>query len=405
MTNEYIFVESKAEKISDIIGVGVNSDISFLSDKKLITIKGDIFFPNFVGELITPNNRYFSLPKNFVKTQENVSLIKKVLNKYRDIKGKDGKILLTNNSFSVSTDGKISSDKFYFNKLKESFLDYITYEFIYPKDKKKVHSTNPISGGKVDVFQTMRNRKHKGVGITYKTKDTINTNDWNIDDIYYSTIFNLSKLGTDEERIEIKEMKEFLESEGYIINHIKDQNDDSIISDINKCDVGVVHQSIKNTLLDYYESQKVSEKYSINAFYTERFEYVWEHFCQIALNHDNNFKNKIEWIEPNHKTSNPDIFSDTSGRIIIADSKYYYNLEKDFTKELYEYNECQNDKYPLVVLIPQDQTEYIDNLEHKLHELVMMKISLKDVISDVINKGNKCISDIHNILSQKSKRW
>lgn len=416
MSYNQIFVE--AEKDGYPISIFTESELKFLKSKELINIKDDKFYPSFVGEFITPENSYFSLPKNFQPTQENIDLFKKVLVRYKDLKGKDGKTLLTNNSFAISSTGDIKSEKFYYNELKEFFLDFITYEYIYPKKTKLKHSSSPISGGKIDVFSTMRNRQQKGPGITYKTKDIENTPGWNLDDIYWSTINSLANLYASEDDVkQISDMKEFLLSEGYILNNIDLSNKDKVISDINKCEVGIIHQPIKNILLDYYESKSIGERFSINAFYTLKFQYVWEELTRECLKHSDNFKTSIkeEFNKPirrrfreeptGYRDLMPDIFSQYNGKSFIGDAKYYKDPENShFDKEMYVYNQLTDNQYPMCVFVPSNITKRLEVREQGPFELIVFLISVEEAIQDAVEKSDRTIIKIQNLIGKNTER-
>ena len=384
MSYNQIFVE--ADKEGYPISIFTDSELKFLKSKELINIKDDKFQPSFVGEFITPENSYFSLPKNFQSTPENVDLFKKVLIRYKETKGPDGKTLLTNNSFAISETGDIKSEKFYYNELKEFFLDFITYEYIYPKKTILKHSTSPISGGKIDVFSTMRNRQQKGPGITYKTKDIVNTKGWNLDDIYWSTINTLSNLYASEDDVkQISEMKEFLLDEGYVLNEIDLSNKDKVISDINKCEVGIIHQPIKNILLDYFESKLIGERFSINAFYTLKFQYVWEELTRECLKHSKNFKDSVkeEFNKPvrrrfredptDYRDLMPDIFSQYNGKSFIGDAKYYRDPENS------HFDKCLNlmDEVEKTII---SKLEFLssDEVENILKKIESLAINVED---------------------------
>ena len=416
MSYNQIFVE--ADKEGYPISIFTESELKFLKSKELINIKNNIFYPAFVGEFITTENSYFSLPKNFQISQENVDLFKKVLLRYKETKGPDGKTLLTNNSFAISSTGDIKSEKFYYNELKEFFLDFITYEYIYPKKTKLKHSTSPISGGKIDVFSTMRNRKQKGPGITYKTKDIENTPGWNLDDIYWSTINSLSNLYASEDDVkQISEMKEFLLDEGYILNEIDLSNKDKVISDINKCEVGIIHQPIKNILLDYFESKSIGERFSINAFYTLKFQYVWEELTRECLKHSKNFKDSVkeEFNKPvrrrfredptDYRDLMPDIFSQYNGKSFIGDAKYYRDPENShFDKEMYVYNQLIDNKYPMCVFVPSNITKRLEVREQVQFELIIFLISVEEAIQDAVDGSDRTIIRVQNLIGKNTER-
>ena len=444
MTNEYkLLVEGKYESIDFL----EKNELDFFLKKELIVINGNSFKVAFVGEIITTDNSYFSLPKNFEKTEENVNLFKKVLDSYRTFK-KDGKTLLTNNTFTVSNTGDIKSEKFYFNQLKDYFLDYITYEFIYPKKRIQKHSTSPMSGGKIDVFTTMKNRKQKGPGITYKTKDIVNSKDWKLDDIYWSVINQLSQryANTDDLR-RITELKDSLNKEGYKIENIDISNREQAIKDINKCEVGIIHQPIKSTLLNYFKDRSIGEKYSINVFYTLKFQYVWEELLRKSLKENINFRNELknkferketrtkwfsnkedleiftntnrikDWSEKEISNgiriqyevdvkSIPDIFSDHGGKRFIGDAKYYQDPENsEFEKEFRTYNSLTDNRYPMVVFVPGVKTKVLQTRKEGDLELIIFHISVQESIKDSIDDTNDTIERVQTLIGKYTDRF
>ena len=415
-----------------------DQEFKFLESKNLFLKIGSQYKINFVGEIITPENKFFSLPKNFEISEENINLIKIVLKDYKVISGKS---LIFNDTFIISKSGDLKSEKFYYKELKSYFLDFITYEFIYPKKAVKTHSSNPIAGGKIDIFSTVRNRKRVGPGITYKIKDVENTEGWNLDDIYWSVIDYLSTKYND--RQEIDEMKDFLESEGYKFKTIDISDSKKMISDINKCEVGIIHNPIKNTLLLYFETTTVSESYKINAFYTDNFAFVWEEICRHALKENKIFRKELEtkffrkerrrkWF-PNESELNsfvngnrikvlnkeelvtglrleyeidvksiPDIFSEYNGKRFIGDAKYYQDPENsEYEKEFRTYNSLTENLYPMVVFTPSKRTRVLHVREEGKLELVIFSISVEDAISDAIKKEDNVISKVHQFLYDK----
>jgi len=431
---ENIFVESN--RYSEL--PFNEQEFKFLESKNLFLRIGSQYKINFVGEIITPENKFFSLPKNFEKNEENVSLIKSVLKDYKVISGKS---LITNNTFIVSKTGEVKSEKFYYQELKSYFLDFITYEFIYPKKAVKTHSSNPVSGGKIDIFSTLRNRKKMGPGITYKVKDVKNTEGWNLDDIYWSVIDYLASKYND--RNEVDEMKDFLESEGYKFKTIDISDSKKMMDDINKCDVGIIHNPIKNTLLAYFHSTGVSESYKINAFYTDNFAFVWEEICRQSLKENNKFRkeletkffrketrrkwfanetelnsfinaNRIKVVNKEELTTGfrleyeidvksiPDIFSDYNSRRFIGDAKYYQDPENaDFEKEFRTYNTLTNNEYPMVVFTPSKRTRVLHVRQEGDLELVIFSLSVEEAISDAVKKENNLIDKVHMFLYEK----
>jgi hypothetical protein len=415
-----------------------DQEFKFLESKNLFLRIGSQYKINFVGEIITPENKFFSLPKNFDINEENVSLIKNVLKDYKTVSGKS---LITNNTFIISKSGEVKSEKFYYQELKSYFLDFITYEFIYPKKAVKTHSSNPIAGGKIDIFSTLRNRKRVGPGITYKIKDVENTEGWNLDDIYWSVIDYLASKYND--RNEVDEMKSFLESEGYKFKTIDISDSKKMIVDINKCDVGIIHNPIKNTLLAYFETTTVSESYKINAFYTDNFAFVWEEICRHALKENTKFRKELEtkffrkerrrkWFASESELNSfvngnrikvvnkeelttglrleyeidvksiPDIFSEYNSKRFIGDAKYYQDPENaEFEKEFRTYNTLTDNKYPMVVFTPSKRTRVLHVRQEGDLELVIFSISVEDAISDAVKKEDNVISKVHQFLYDK----
>ena len=415
-----------------------DQEFKFLESKNLFLRIGSQYKINFVGEIITPENKFFSLPKNFDINEENVSLIKNVLKDYKTVSGKS---LITNNTFIISKSGEVKSEKFYYQELKSYFLDFITYEFIYPKKAVKTHSSNPIAGGKIDIFSTLRNRKRVGPGITYKIKDVENTEGWNLDDIYWSVIDYLASKYND--RNEVDEMKSFLESEGYKFKTIDISDSKKMIVDINKCDVGIIHNPIKNTLLAYFETTTVSESYKIHAFYTDNFAFVWEEICRHALKENTKFRKELEtkffrkerrrkWFASESELNSfvngnrikvvnkeelttglrleyeidvksiPDIFSEYNSKRFIGDAKYYQDPENaEFEKEFRTYNTLTDNKYPMVVFTPSKRTRVLHVRQEGDLELVIFSISVEDAISDAVKKEDNVISKVHQFLYDK----
>jgi hypothetical protein len=470
-TNLFVESDSKPPSITDIKN---DLDLKFLLDKGLIENYYGKVKTKFVGEVITPNGRYFSLPKRFddgrkdpSKRITNINIIKDVLDHYAS---RGGKTFVSNKKFLPSKEtSHYISDDYYYKELKEFFLDYITYEFIYPSKKAKKHSNVSIGGAKINILDTIRNRKQYGSGITYDVKDVENDDDWMIDDIYYITLKNLSdEFGSERDKKDISEMYEYLKDEGYKIREsfsemIKDgvidnDNDLTIIKGINKSDVGIIHNPIKDILIEYYERRTLKEsEYKINVIYTDNFEKVWELLVQDALFNvgkdkfdvgtgiKDKFKpteNRNKWFEnkegmdkfkselqKSSKVKNivykgnfvhyevenesiPDIFSEHKGEYglirFIGDAKYYRDPENaHFEKEFKTYNSLVNNEYPMVVFIPSDYT----GVEHvridEPFELIIFNISVEDAIKDAIDlkkgtgSGTKTINIVHKLLKNK----
>ena len=379
-------------------------DIDFLIKKEILTLQSNGKLKvNFVGEVITPNCKIISLPKNFDITQSNIELTLNVLKTFRSLK-KDGKTLIENKSFTAS--GEITSDVQYFKLFKKFFFDHITYDFITPKKKLNKHTSVPMAAS-FDVVQTEINIERLGGGLTYKLKDKSNLN-WksnSLSNIYYSTCKDLlNEFGTESDKQEFISVENYYVSKGHKFDYIN-IDEEIVLNEIIKNDVGDVHLPIKSTLINYYKNKSVNEKYKIRIFYSKNFEYVWEYFCRVALKHNEKFKRKIEWVESNYKSSNPDVFSDFEDKMFIADCKYYNDLNSDYTKEMYEYNECQNNQYPVIILVPSDDTTIVSEpRRHKEIELIIAKISLREVIKDVVENTDCVINKIYDIISTNSIR-
>ena len=411
-----ILVEDNKEDLSLL----TEQEIEFLTKNELIEIHNNNFYPKFVGEFSTPGENFFSLPKNFNKTNKNISIIEKVLTNYKDLTDENQKSILINNRFKVDQSGDVKSEKYYYTQLRDFFLDYITYEYIYPKKRKTIHSRVPIKGGRVDPLKTEMNRKRLGAGITYKVKDFANNDDWLLDDIYFYTIKYLAeKYASDRELKSIHEMKDFLDESGYNIKSLERKDKEFIIKNIEKCEVGIIHNPIKNTLLDFWEF-KTLDTFKIKAFYSKHFQFIWEDLCRTTLKHDDYFKEEIERISKRPITISiendeildtkelklyPDVFSRFKGKWFVGDAKYYKDYAKDkFEKELYSYNVLIDNKYPLVILIPNKKTTIKSKRKHIQYELLIIHISVEEAIEDAIKNSNRTLNKIHKIIEKNSKR-
>lgn len=419
MSYSHVFSESFRDGYP--ISIFSESELNFILHNGLIKIIDDKFFPKFVGEFVTPENRYFSVPKNFEPTEENIELFKRCLTFYKDLK-KDGKTLLTNNVFSVSSDGELKSERYYYNELKEFFLDYITYNFIYPEKHQKFFSRKPISGAKIDVFSTMKMRKQRGPGIVYKVKDIKNTEDWNLDDIYWTTLSELStKYSTQDDRNQIQEVSEFLTEIGFSFKIIDISDREKILNDIHRCDVGIIHQPIKNTLISYFENKSITTNFKLNIFYTKNFQYVWESIVQKALKHSISFEGELgdlfstnlptkrvlsQGDKPTlYRDAYPDLFSRYQGKSFIGDAKYYREIDNsDFAKEMYFYNQIINNQYPMCVFQPWKTTKRDSVREHIKFELIIFKLSVKDAIEDSISGSDRTIIRIQELILKNTNR-
>jgi hypothetical protein len=208
-------------------------------------------------------------------------------------------------------------------------------------------------------------------------------------------------------------MENFLKDEGYKINII-DIDDDKVIDQIKKCETSITHYPIVNTLIGYYDSKNVSDKYTVRAFYTKSFEYVWEYFSRIVFNYSDEFRKELNVEKLTVKDRNdeiteysdirPDVFSDYNGHRFIGDCKYYRNIDGDFYKEMYQYNIAFGNKYPMVIFVPSMKTQRSFIRRHASYELFVVKISIEEVISDVMNDTKIVISRVHHML-ESSARW
>jgi len=305
------FTESESYEIT------WEEDIRFMSNYRGSESSSSLISPNrgkwkinFVGEVKTPNATYFSFPKNvYHKNVENPKKLIDDLYKILDRFSKDD----SGRSFVVRLDGDFSSHRYYFELLKKFFLDYVTYEFIYPAETQKIHSDYALDG-EISVLDTVRNRKMYGRGITYLVKDVENSDKWMLDDIYYYTLQNLkNRLGISErENRDLENMSRYILSSGHKINKIEnnkiisksgeellDMTDSSeVLRKIKECDVDIIHLPIKNTLLGYYgDMSRTRSVNSVNVVFTSFFERVWETIIQQALGcktqESKDFKNEL----------------------------------------------------------------------------------------------------------------
>jgi len=398
-----------------------DEDKSFLLDKKLIIFEsfttGKI---KFVGNVMTPSTNFFSLPKNIAITENSIKIISKILLEYKNLK-RNNTILFTNQSFSISKKGEIKSEEYYFNKLLKYFLDFITYEFYYKKERKIIHTTD-ILKGEILPFETQMNEEELGPGITYRVKDLDETK---FGDIYYSTLKDLAdKYASDKENTKIENMLKYLKSRDYNIKY-SDINDDEKLKEIKKTIVNDIHQPIKKILIALYEKENLENLSTINVFYSSNFAYVWEHFMQKVLKHSSNFEEHFgKKIKPvkykihenvqddpefeGYKDIKPDIFSKNDNKLFIGDAKYYNKLDSNYSKEQFEYNIAFENKYPMIIFAPSNETKYYtkktQNYKGDIFELLIIQISVEDVIKDILNKTTITLDKIYNILPKHTKR-
>ena len=71
---------------------------------------------------------------------------------------------------------------------------------------------------------------------------------------------------------------------------------------------------------------------------------------------------------------------------------------------MYQYNIAFGNKYPMVIFVPSMKTQRAYIRRHASYELFVIKISIEEVINDVINNTNNVISNVHHML-ESSTRW
>jgi hypothetical protein len=195
----------------------------------------------------------------------------------------------------------------------------------------------------------------------------------------------------------------------------------------------VIHYPIRDTLIEYYEKKKLKESlFKIKVFYTKNFNYVWEELTRKALFDNEEFKNNEEgkfkdvetiskWVRtseieaflkekggknPRQQEDNPnmiewddsklepDIFSSIlfKGKNIrfIGDAKYYNNIDSDFVKEMKEYNDAMDNKYPMCIFVCGDITTVYRKKTSGINrekELIIFYLSTEDAIRVAMNRN------------------
>lgn len=217
------------------------------------------------------------------------------------------------------------------------------------------------------------------------------------------------------------------------------------LEDIEKCDVNIIHNPIKDTLIAYYKSKSVDISFKINAFYTKDFEYVWESLIREGLKHPNDFgdlinkfdkteivedwyplsrKDEVDYIinaksgkitkqansgyyvEYEQKDLGPDLFSSYNGYKFIGDAKYYKEPDNaDFDKEFSTYNTIQENKYPMIILLPSNRTTIPNRYGYRRgrgegdnRELIVFLIDIKSLFEDCINKTDNIIKKVQMLI-------
>lgn len=345
----------------------------------------------FVGEVITPFGYFISLPKNFTNTNaSNVELVKSILKEFKNLK-KKGKTLIKNKSYEIG--GEIESDFHYWRKIYSYFIDYITYEFYYPKKRIIKHSIKRHAG-RLNPMLTELNRERIGNGITYEIKDF--TENY-FRDIFYTTLKNLeNQFASELESKNIKEVEKFLRDKDI---HFKIIEIDKVrfLNYLKKLQTNPIHDVILKTILNYYLNSKIKDKNTINVFYTQEFEYLYEYLLQTVLGHNNSYKNP-SWSDPNFKALRPDIISAT----FIGDAKYYKvdNFsDNPFEKELYAYNVANGNSQPNFVFIPSEETKHLQTLIHNTYRLEVITVDLRNILSDYKQKKNETLDFVKRVIN------
>ena len=345
----------------------------------------------FVGEVITPNGYFISLPKNYTNTDSsNVELVKSILKEFKNLK-KKGKLLIKNKSFEIN--GEIESDYYYWRKLYSYFVDYITYEFYYPNKRIIKHSLKRQQG-RLNPMLTEVNREKIGNGITYEVKDY---SDNYFRNVFYTVLkFLENHYASEIESKKINEVENFLKEKS-IAFQIIEIDKIFFLEYTKKLQTNAIHEAIKKTLVNYFLNSKIKEKNTINVFYSQEFEYLYEYLLQTVLGHNILYKNS-SWTDPNFKSLRPDIISD----IFIADAKYY-RVEKvsdnTFEKELYAYNVANGNTQPNFVFIPSEETKHLQTLIHKSYRLELVSLNLKNILRDFKNKQFETLNYVKSLIN------
>jgi hypothetical protein len=345
----------------------------------------------FVGEVITPFGYFISLPKNFTNTNaSNVELVKSILKEFKNLK-KRGKTLIKNKSYEVG--GEIESDYHYWRKIYSYFIDYITYEFYYPKKRTIKHSIKR-QHGRLNPMLTEVNRDRIGNGITYEVKDY---SDNYFRDTFYTTLKYLeNQFASELESKKIKEVERFLQDKAI---HFKIIEIDKVyfLNYAKKLQTNPIHDVIVKTIVNYFLNSKIKEKNTINVFYTQEFEYLYEYLLQIVLDHNISYKNP-SWSDPDFKTLRPDIISDK----FIGDAKYYKIAnfsDNPFEKELYAYNVANDNSQPNFVFIPSEETRHLQTLIHNSYRLEVVTVDLRNILRDYKQKKNETLDFVKRVIN------
>ncbi len=71
---------------------------------------------------------------------------------------------------------------------------------------------------------------------------------------------------------------------------------------------------------------------------------------------------------------------------------------------MYDYNITLGNKYPMVILVPSMNTQRTYIRKRGIYELFVIKISIEQVVEDVMNKTDNVIKSVHKML-ESSERW
>jgi hypothetical protein len=345
----------------------------------------------FVGEVVTPHGYFISLPKNFTDTSSsNVKLVKSILKEFSSLT-KSGKILIKNKSYEVG--GEIDSDYYYWSKIYSYFTDYITYGFYYPKNRIIRHSLKRQQG-RLNPMLTEVNRERTGSGLTYEVKDYS-------DNYFRNTFYSILKLlenqfASKHESEKINEIEKFLHNKE-ISFQIIEIDKQYFLNYAKNLQTNPIHDVIHKTLVNYFLSSKIKEKNTINAFYTQEFEYLYEYLLQKVLVHNVSYKN-VNWLNPNFKNLQPDIIADS----FIGDAKYYKVEDfssKPFEKELYAYNVANGNSQPNFVFIPSEETRHLQTLVHNTFRLEVVSVDLKNILKDYHNKQFETLNFVKTLVA------
>ncbi len=383
-----ILIDSKLYKKEDF-----GNSFDFMLAHGLIELKEYLlsYKVAFVGEVITPFGYFISLPKNFTNlSSQNVELVKSILKEFKNVK-KRGKSLIKSKSYEVG--GEISSDFYYWRKFYSFFIDYITYEFYYPKNRIIKH-TLKRQQGRLNPMLTDVNRERVGNGLTYQVKDYSNNYFRNA---FYSVLkFLESQFASEPEIKKISEVEKYLINKSICFKII--EIDKSVfLNHAKRLQTNPIHDVILKTLVNYFLNSKIREKNTINVFYTQEFEYLYEYLLQTVLAHNNIFKNP-SWSDPIFKSLHPDIITDT----FIGDAKYYKIddfSDNPFEKELYAYNVANNNSQPNFVFIPSEETRHLQTLVHNAYRLEVVTVDLNNILTDYIQKRSDTLNFVKTLIN------